>query len=569
MNQNTDFDFIVIGSGFGGSVAALRLSEKGYKVAVMEMGRRWTPETLPETNWSVARWLWSPRLGLKGFFRMRMFRHALVLHGCAVGGGSITYASTLLKPSNKIWQSGSWAGLAHWEQEMESHYGAASHMLGVTENKILGPADQLLKKASEAIGRGHTFYKTQVGVFQESDGKAGGTTYPDPYFDGEGPERTTCTGCGGCMIGCRQGAKNTLDLNYLYLAEKKGATIFPETKVVNVQPIGSKKDGSEGYEVTTVSSTSFFRGKEQVFTCKGVVFSASALGTMELLFKLKDKGALPAISPQLGRFVRTNSESLIGVRIPDGVDYSKGMAIGSGIYIDDHTHIEATRYPRGSDAMGLGATLLTQGQPNFTRTLLLFKNLVLSFFRSPLKTYRLLRVKNWAKESIILLCMQALDGHINMCYNRAWYWPFGKSMKSSGKKIPTFIPEANNFAEKLAKMQGGGAMSMVSEILFNIPSTAHILGGCVMGTSAAEGVIDHRQRVFGYRNMYICDGSAISANLGVNPSLSITALSERAMSFLPKASENTWQDRPDTEKPEGKQEDILLKGDRKIKPTAL
>lgn len=545
MKQKTSFDFIVIGSGFGGSVSALRLSEKGYKVAVMEMGRRWTPETLPKTNWSLSRWLWSPRLGLKGFFRMRLFRHALVLHGCALGGGSITYASTLLRPSNNIWKSGSWAGLAPWEKEMETHYASACRMLGVTENTILGPADQLLQKAAQSIGRESTFYRTQVGVFQEAEGKAGGNTYPDPYFGGEGPERSTCTGCGGCMLGCREGAKNTLDLNYLYLAEKQGAKLFPETKVVDVKPIGSKADGSEGYRVRTVSSTSFFPARRQVFYCKGVVFAASALGTMELLFKLRSKRSLPGISPRLGHFVRTNSESLIGVRIPDGIDYSQGMAIGSGIYIDDHTHIEATRYPEGADAMGLGATLLTRGQPNFTRAFLLLKNLLFSFLRSPLKTYLLLRPKNWARESLILLCMQALDGHIRMCYKRRWYWPFGKRMQSSGKKIPAFIPEANRFAEKLAKMSGGSAMSMVTEILFNIPSTAHILGGCVMGRSAEEGVIDHRQRVFNYKNMYICDGSAVSANLGVNPALSITALSERAMSFLPPASANSWNDAPE------------------------
>lgn len=547
MNQKNDFDYVVIGSGFGGSVAALRLSEKGYKVAVMEMGRRWTPETLPKTNWSLSRWLWSPRLGLKGFFRMRMFRHALVLHGCAVGGGSITYASTLLRPSNKIWQSGSWAGLAPWEKEMDEYYATASKMLGVRENTILGPADHALKEAAESIGQGHTYYKTKVGVFQEPEGKEGGITYPDPYFGGEGPERTSCTGCGGCMIGCRHGAKNTLDLNYLYLAEKRGATIFPETRVVDVQPIGLKADGSEGYEVTTLPSTSLLKRKKRTFRCKGLVFAASALGTMELLFKMKDRKSLPKISPCLGNFVRTNSESLIGVRIPDGVDYSQGMAIGSGIYIDDHTHIEATRYPKGSDAMGLGGTLLTRGQPNFSRTFLLLKNLLLAVLLHPTRTFRLLRPNNWASESIILLCMQALDGHIRMCYKRNWFWPFGKSMQSSGKKIPTFIPEANDFAEKLARMKGGGAMSMVSEVLFNIPSTAHLLGGCVMGRTAREGVVDHRQRVFGYKNMYICDGSVISANLGVNPALSITALSERAMSFLPSLPENKWEDGTDRE----------------------
>ncbi|AHM61077.1 glucose-methanol-choline oxidoreductase [Flammeovirgaceae bacterium 311] len=542
MSQKTDFDYIVIGSGFGGSVAALRLSEKGYKVAVMEMGRRWTPDSLPKSNWSLSRWLWYPGLALRGFFRMRLFRHMLVLHGCAVGGGSITYASTLLRPKGSIWRSGSWAGLAPWEQEMDTHYATASRMLGVTENKILGPADELLRQAAEAIGRGNTFYRTSVGVFQETDGAPGGNTYPDPYFGGEGPERTTCTGCGGCMMGCRHGAKNTLDLNYLYLAEKRGAHIFPETKVVDVKPLGNKADGSEGYQVTTESSTSFFRKNRKTFSCRGVVFSASALGTMELLFQLKDKGSLPRISSKLGSYVRTNCESLIGVRTAGKVDYSRGVAIGSGIYIDDHTHIEATRYPSGSDAMSLMTTLLTIGRPDPSRILVLLKNLLLSFLRHPVKTFRVLQPAGWARQSVIMLCMQALEGHINMRYKRSWYWPFAKSMQSSGHKIPTFIPEANDFAQKLSALSGGTAMSMVSEILFNIPSTAHILGGCVMAQSATAGVIDHRHRVFGYKNMYVCDGSVVSANLGVNPSLSITALSERAMSFLPPAPENSWTD---------------------------
>jgi cholesterol oxidase len=534
------FDYIVIGSGFGGSVSALRLSEKGYTVAVMEMGRRWSPQTLPESNWSLSRWLWYPGLALRGFFRMRLFRHLLVLHGCAVGGGSITYANTLLRPKNAIWRGGRWAGLAPWEEEMDQHYATASRMLGVTENKILGPADELLRQAAESIGRGDTFYRTSVGVFQEAEGVAGGTTYPDPYFGGEGPERTTCTGCGGCMIGCRVGAKNTLDLNYLYLAEKQGARIFAETKVVDVRPLGGNEDGSEGYEVITEHSTNFFRKKRQRFVCRGVVLAASSLGSMELLFRLKDKGSLPRISPALGNYVRTNCESLIGVRTSGPVDYSQGVAIGSGIYIDDHTHIEATRYPKGSDAMSLMTTLLTIGRPDFTRIFLLLKNLLVSLLRHPLKTWRVLKPGGWAKESVIMLCMQALEGHIRMTYKRRWYWPFSKSMQSSGQKIPTFIPEANAFAQTLAQLSGGTAMSMVSEVFFNIPSTAHILGGCVMGRSAQEGVVDHQHRLFGYKNMWVCDGSVVSANLGVNPSLSITALSERAMSFIPPAAENEW-----------------------------
>ncbi|HXZ13487.1 MAG TPA: GMC oxidoreductase [Candidatus Sulfotelmatobacter sp.] len=540
-NGQFDFDFIVIGSGFGGSVSALRLAEKGYKVAVMEMGRRWKPDDFPRTSWSIRRYFWRPKLGLRGFFNMRLFGHATIFHGCAVGGGSITYAATLLQPAEKIWESGSWAGLADWKSEMPSHYGTASRMLGVAENKILGPADRLLQRAAEAAGCGHTFYRTHVAIFQPANGDPGGQTFADPYFGGEGPGRTTCTGCGGCIIGCRHGAKNSLDLNYLYLAEKLGARVFPETKVLSVKPLAGESDGSGGYEVRTVRSTAWIRRRPQRLTCRGVVFSASSLGTMELLFHLKDKGSLPAVSDQLGRHVRTNSESLIGARVPGSRDdFSQGIAIGSGVYIDEHTHIEALRYPRGSNAMSFLSTILTEGPPGRRRLGRWLKNVAVSFLRHPLRTLRLLQPPKWACETVILLCMQALEGQIQMCWKRPWFWPFRKFLVSRGEKMPTYIPQANEFAKKFAQVAGGTAMSTLPEILFDVPGTAHCIGGCVIADSPSRGVVDHRHRVFGYRNMYICDGSVVAANLGVNPSLTITALAERAMSFIPGATESGW-----------------------------
>jgi cholesterol oxidase len=338
------------------------------------------------------------------------------------------------------------------------------------------------------------------------------------------------------MVGCRFNAKNSLDKNYLYFAEKNGARVFDETRVVDVRPLNSAGDGSDGYEVHTVCSTSFFRKQQQRFTCKGVVFAASALGTMDLLFRLKEKGRLPRISDELGNYVRTNAESLIGVRVP-GIreDLSKGVAIGSGVYIDDHTHIEATRYPAGSDAMALVSTLLTGGRPGRNRILLWLKTLAVAFLRNPIRTWRCLHPFGWARESLILLCMQTLDGYIQMRLGRRWYWPFGKVLVSRGRRIPTFIPQANTFADRTARLLGGTALSMTTEILFDMPGTAHILGGCTMADAPAEGVVDHRCRVFGYRNMYICDGSVLSANLGVNPSLTITAIAERAMSFIDPA----------------------------------
>ncbi|MBZ5582692.1 MAG: GMC family oxidoreductase [Acidobacteriia bacterium] len=532
-----DFDFIVIGSGFGGSVTAHRLTEKGYRVAVMEMGRRWRAEDFPTTNWRIWRWFWRPRLGLRGFFNMRFFRHVVILHGCAVGGGSITYANTLVEPRDSVWRNGSWAGLADWNKEMPAHFNTAKRMLGVVENRILGPADHLLKRAADAAGLGHTFYRTSVAAFQAPEGEEPGQTFPDPYFGGEGPARTTCVACGGCMVGCRHNAKNTLDKNYLYLAEKHGARVFEETRVVDVAPLHGEPDGADGYEVRTENSSAWLARRPQRFTARGVVFAASALGDMDLLFRLKRKGSLPALSGQLGHRVRTNAESLIGVRIPGSrEDLSEGVAIGSGIYLDDYTHIEATRYPAGSDAMGPLSTLLTGGRPGAARILLWLSRLGWSFLRHPIRTARLLQPFGFARETVIFLCMQTLDGHIDMRLRRRWFWPFRTVLTTEGRKIPTFIPQANEFARKAAAVLNGTAMSTVMEILLNVPTTAHILGGCTMAASPEEGVVDSRNRVFGYRNMYICDGSVLAANLGVNPSLTICAVTERAMSYIPPAA---------------------------------
>jgi cholesterol oxidase len=540
-NHPFDFDFIIVGSGFGGSVSALRLTEKGYRVAVIEMGRRWRPEDLPRTSWSIRRWFWRPKLGLRGFFNMRFFRHATIFHGCAVGGGSITYAATLLPPPARVWTSGTWAGLVDWQSEMPEHYATAAKMLGVTVNTILGPADHLLRKTAEVIGMGHTFYCTHVGIFESAEGAQGNQTFSDPFFGGRGPARTTCAACGGCIMGCRYGAKNTLDLNYLYLAEKRGAQVFPETKVLDVRQFSGEQ--GVGYEIFTVRSTDWIFPRRNRFTCRGVVFAASSLGTMELLFRLKQNKSLRGISAQLGKHVRTNSESLIGARVPGGPqDLSQGIAIGSGVYIDEHTHIEAVRYPRGSDAMSFLTTLLTDGRPGVGRIGLWLKGVLTSAVRHPLRAIRLFQPWGWAREAVILLCMQALDNHIEMHWERPWFWPFRKFLVSRGNKVPTYIPKANDFARKYARLGGGTAMSMLPEILFDIPGTAHCIGGCVIADSPDHGVVDDHHRVFGYPNMYICDGSVVAANLGVNPSLTITALAERAMSFIPDATKATWND---------------------------
>lgn len=519
-----DYDYIIVGSGFGGSVASLRLSEKGYRVLVIEQGKRWHPNNLPKSTWDFKNWLWEPLLGWKGFFALRFFRHAVVLHGNAVGGGSITYANTLLVPPDKVWQQGEWAGLYDWQKHMPHFFNIAKTMLGVTKNKIFGPADQKLHEMAKIINADDSFYATDVGIFFGSEGEVQGKEYPDPYFSGKGPARKSCTGCGGCMVGCRFGAKNTLDLNYLYLAEKLGTQILDTTKVTDIQPLNS--DGSKGYKILTHTG--------RIFKSRGVVVAASSLGSQELLFKVKDSGAMPRISDCLGTKVRTNAESLIGVRFPHSTeDLSKGIAIGSGIYIDENTHIEATRYPAGSNAMALLTTVLTHGRADWTRIVTWFITLAREFFKSPIKLMRTLSPKNWAQECIIFLCMQTIDSTLTMKWQRSWYWPFRKKLVSHGKAIPTFIPAANAFADKSAKAFGGVAATSITEIFLNIPMTAHCLGGVPMGHSASEGVVDYRGQVFNYHNFIVCDGSVVSSNLGVNPSLTITALAEHMMSFIP------------------------------------
>ncbi|WP_269621291.1 GMC family oxidoreductase [Zhongshania sp. BJYM1] len=537
MATEYDFDVIIIGSGFGGSVSALRLSEKGYSVGVMEMGRRWGPENMPPTNWKVWDFLWRPLLGLRGFFSLRFFKHVMVLHGNAVGGGSVTYANTLLVPPDSVWSDGSWQGLDNWQAVMPDHYATAKRMLGVNKNQRFAAADHALEKMAIAQGRHDTFYKTDVGVFfGDEDDVGGGKVYADPYFNGEGPERSSCIGCGSCMTGCVHNAKNSLDKNYLYLAEKKGASVFEQTRVSDVQPLDGK-DGETGYEIFTRHGTSLFTKNKRRFTAKKVIFAASSLGTQELLFKLKQSGSMPNISDELGNRVRTNAESLLALRFSGGEDMSKGVAIGSGFYLDQYTHIEATRYGKGHDLLSLLFTPLTGGKPGLLRPFLWLATLLMSLLRHPIKTLRACNPFGFAKETIIFLCMQTVDGHLNMRYRRPWYFPFTKVLQTEGEPIPSFIPAANKFVADSAEQMNGTGASMVSEIFFNIPTTAHCMGGCGMSESAESGVIDSQNRLFGYQNAYVCDGSMLGANLGVNPSLTITALTERAMSFIP--SKNT------------------------------
>ena len=514
-----DHDYIIIGSGFGGSVSALRLSEKGYRVLVLEKGKRLTEKDFPKRNWNLRKWLWLPMFRFFGFFRITLFRHLTVLSGVGVGGGSLVYANTLQVPPKEFFRSGSWAGLAEWEMELGGHYETALKTLGATPNPRLEAGDRALEKLAEAAGKADRFGPTTVAVFfGEPD-----VTVPDPYFGGRGPGRTGCNFCGGCMVGCRYNAKNTLDKNYLYLAERIGAKVLPEAEAFAVVPLG-RDDGSDGYTVRWRSSTTLLK-RTGSSTCRGVVFAGGVLGTVKLLLALK-RSSLPRLSDRVGRDVRTNSESLMGVMTFDrDTRFSDGVAIGSIMQTDEHSFLEPVRYPTGSGFWRLFMAPQVHGRSVLTRLVKLVADLIIH----PVANLRVYLVRNWAEKTQILLFMRTINSTLRLSGGR-----FGlRSARDRGEAPTAFIPEAKALAEQYAKTVNGKPMVLLSETLLGIPTTAHILGGAVMGRDREEGVIDGKNLVFGYRNLYVCDGSMISANPGVNPSLTITALAERAMSMIP------------------------------------
>jgi cholesterol oxidase len=522
MEQADRFDVVIIGSGFGGSVAAHRLTEKGYSVCVLEAGRRWEAADFPRTNWNVRRSLWFPTLGMKGIQRITLLRHIMILSGTGVGGGSLVYANTHYAPLEAFYDDPQWASITDWRRELEPWFDVARRMLGVTDNPADTPADDVMRGVAERMGVSETFHPTPVAVFFGQPG----VEVEDPYFGGEGPPRTGCVGCGNCMVGCRFGAKNTLDRNYLWFAERNGADVRAEHQVIDLQSIG-------GRWVVTAKPPGISR-KRMHISGDHVIFSAGALGTTRLLLELVERGRLPAISPRIGYQTRTNSEALVGATARGRtVDYSQGVAITSSIHPAPDTHIEPVRYGRGSNLLGLLATILVDGGPGRARQVRFLHQVL----RQPVTFLRSLSIRRWSERSVILLVMQSRDNSLRLLRRRGLFGMRLTSEQDRGRPNPTYIPEANDAARHAADIMGGDAGSSLNEVLFDTPTTAHILGGAPIGAGPDTGVVDAYHRVFGHEGLHVIDGAAIGANLGVNPSLTITAMAERAVSLWPARGE--------------------------------
>jgi cholesterol oxidase len=527
MDVRHDYDWIVIGSGFGGSVSALRLAEKGYSVCVLECGRRFADDDFAKSAWDLRRYIWSPRLGLRGILRLTLFKDVFVASGSGVGGGSLGYANTLYRARPAFFSDPQWSELADWESELRPHYEVAERMLGVTDYEGLGPADELLREYGEEIGAAETFSNTRVGVFFGEPGRE----VSDPYFGGAGPARSGCLRCGSCMVGCRYGAKNTLVKNYLWFAEGLGAEVFPERQVTDVRPLGST-DGADGYAVTSVRPGAWVRRRRSVLTSKGVVLAAGPLGTNQLLADCKHRGALPRLSEHLGHVVRTNSESVQAVTArDDSRDFTKSVAITSSIYPDPDTHIEVVTYGKGGDAISRLFTTMTGKGTRLTRPL----QWIVAMLRHPLQTMRLLWPHKWSRRTVILLVMQSTDTAMRLVSKRRL---LGRGVRLQTEQDPerpnpTWLAAAEKVTLWFAGRIGGIPQGGLTESTLNIPTTAHILGGAVIGADPEHGVVDAQNRVYGYKDLLVCDGAAIPANPGVNPSLTITAVAEHAMGAVP------------------------------------
>ena len=537
-----DYDVLIIGSGFGGSVTALRLTEKGYRVGVLEAGRRFADEEFAKTSWNLRKFLWMPKLGMYGIQRIHLLRNVMILAGAGVGGGSLNYANTLYVPPDPFFNDPQWKNITDWRAELMPHYDQAQRMLGVVENPTFTDADKVMKEVADEMGVGDTFVPTPVGVFFGPDGqKTPGKTVPDPYFGGAGPARTGCIECGSCMTGCRYGAKNTLVKNYLGLAESAGAQVHPMTTVTEFK---QRSDGI--WEIKTARTGRALRRKRRTFTATHVVLAAGTWGTQKLLFKMRDGGNLPKLSDKLGVLTRTNSESIVGagrLKVRDDLDLTHGVAITSSIHPTADTHIEPVRYGKGSNAMGLLQTLMTDGAGPQGTDVPRWRQLLDQAAHDPKKMLRMLNPSHWSERTVIALVMQHLDNSITTYTKRTRIGIRRMvSKQGHGEPNPTWIPVGNEVTRRLAEKIDGVAGGTWGE-LFNIPLTAHFLGGAAIGDSPEHGVIDPYHRVYGYPTLSVMDGAAISANLGVNPALSITAQAERAASLWPNKGQEDLRPR--------------------------
>jgi cholesterol oxidase len=523
-----DFDWLVVGSGFGGSVSALRLAEKGYHVGVVERGRRYRDDDLPKSAWRFGRYLWAPTLGLNGIMRMALFRHIFTPTQNAVGGGSLVYGGVLYRAKPSFFEDSQWSTLGSWDELLRPHYDTAERMLGVKTVPFDSPNQQLAHEMARHFGAEDTFARASCGVFFGEPGK----TVKDPYFGGDGPDRTGCTRCGACLVGCRVGAVNSLLKNYLWFAEKRGVQILAEREVVDVTPLGAP-DGREGYRVVTQRPGVWGTRDKQIHTARGVVFAGGSLGTNELLANCKHGKSLPEISDRLGELVRTNSESILTVRLPEDRQTWNDVTASSSVHVSSDTHIEFLTYGRNADFVSMLYTVLVGKGNRLTRPLKWMANIV----RHPVQWLKTLWPIGWSRRTVILLVMQGLDNAIALRARKRWLSRGYRltTEQNRDKPNPTYIDDANRAAQWLARHTGGIAQSNVLEALVNIPTTAHVLGGAVIGADSASGVVDQYLRVFGYQNLLVCDGAAMPANPGVNPALTITALAEYAMAQIPAA----------------------------------